>query len=167
MTLTALTGCVGQQDDPPCTPEGACLPGFRCESQVCVPCEGESSCAPIPTGELGPAGGSLCSGAHCVEVPSGALSAFVTFELATIPATNLVGLEPLSDGLDLRPASARFEAGATVELAVSGSTLSPDRWAVYRADAPAGPWTQLPGEARAGKARGLTDRAGLFVAARR
>lgn len=163
----AAVACVSQQEDPPCTAEGACLPGFRCEAQVCVPCEGEQSCTPIPAEELGPAGGALCSGASCVSVPSGALPGFVVFELASVPAVQLDGLEALSDGLELRPAATRFGALATVELPVSGSTLSPDRWAVYRAERASGPWTALEGEASAGKARGLTDRAGFFAAARR
>lgn len=167
LASASFAGCVSQQDDPPCTAEGACLPGFRCEEQVCVPCEGEAVCTPIPTEELGPAGGALCSGANCLDVPSGALSSFVTFELAEVPASELSGIEALSDALELRPGSTTFNPDAGIELAVSGSTLSPDRWAVYRADTTSGPWTRLDGVSSAGKAKGTTDRAGLFVAARR
>jgi hypothetical protein len=98
-------------------------------------------------------------------VPSGALDDFVSFELASVPAASIAGLSPLSDAIEVRPVATRFELSAEVEIEVRGSTLGSDRWAVYHADAPSGPWTRLEGNATASRARGLADRAGLFVAA--
>lgn len=121
----------------------------------------------MPSGEIGPGGGTVCSGTSCLTVSSGALATFVTFELASVPASSVSGLVALSDALELRPANTRFELDAEVEIEVRGSTLSSDLWALYRADVPSGPWTRLDGNATASKARGLTDRAGLFVAARK
>ena len=131
----------------PCSADGRCLAGFRCEEGFCVEC-GAAECTSQSLDGVGPEGATVCgSDDVCLKIPASALSEFVDVRISLAsPNVDIDGLVLLSRVYSLAPAGQTLTTAATLEIPISTDTPV-SSIAVYGSATESGPWSRLPGSA--------------------
>jgi hypothetical protein len=164
--ISCTTSTSDEDKDAPCNDVGQCLPGWICAQGRCL--EGDSGA--LGPNAVGPNGGMINGpNGSQIEVPTGALADSVELVFKSHSQNlNLDGLNVLAPLVEIGPLETSFSLDATIIIPVDTSSIAiePNEIAVYRADSLDGPWQKLFGASSSTLAIGLTDKLGVFAAAR-